>query len=421
MMRSPRRSGFTLLEVLLASLIATLLLAALYFAMDVTLRQTQESRDSVDVENLARGVHTRMALDLSASLGPMPPKSGGNAAGQQSNSSDPSSTPSTSDPSMMATGSTPMAGASGTTPTAGATTPIDPTMVTVDPTMAQATSAEPAADIAFQAGIIGTADQLTVFASRLPKSLISAKGLTEDSATQEPSDLVRITYWMGSNGLCRQERPWVTADGVRNSSDPDTSTEASDTLVHEVTSVSFEYFDPRQNRGWVSEWDGSQMSDDGVTPLGPPRAVKVTLVFSVPSTRQGGAPYEHTVVQVIPVRSAAGGFTPPMITPSTDPGTTSSDPSSTGNSSNSSSMNGSSSPMNGSTPTNGGSTPMSGGTKSGGTSTPSTTTPSSGGTKTGGTSTPSTTTPSSGGTKTGGTTAPSSGGTTSGGTRGGGK
>ena len=79
-----RRSAFTLLEVLLASLIAILLLAALYFAMDMTLRQTAESRDAVDVDNLSRGVFTRVSIDLSGSLGPLPPKSGGNAASSTS-------------------------------------------------------------------------------------------------------------------------------------------------------------------------------------------------------------------------------------------------------------------------------------------------------------------------------------------------
>src|SRR4051812_42706346 len=78
--RRPRRSGFTLLEILLATLIASLILAALYLAMYVTLQQTQTSRDANEVETLSRGVFNKMTVDLSGTLGPLPPKSGGNAA-----------------------------------------------------------------------------------------------------------------------------------------------------------------------------------------------------------------------------------------------------------------------------------------------------------------------------------------------------
>ena len=308
-----RRSAFTLLEILLASLIAILLLAALYFAMDMTLRQTAESRDAVDIDNLSRGVFTRVSIDLSGSLGPLPPKSGGNAASSGSSSS---STPAaTADPTAAAT--TPAA----TDPTAAlAAAAADPTAALAAATDAAATPQ--AADLSFQAGVIGSDKQLTVFVSRLPGTLTSAKGLTEIPGTQLPSDLYRITYWLGQNGgLCRQERPWVTADGVRNSSDPDLSDEAGDTLVQEVTDATFEYFD---GSSWLPSWDGTQSSPDGVTPTGPPRAVRLKLTFSIPTTRPGHAPYEHSVEQVIPIRTAPGPYTPAMITPSTDPGTTSS-------------------------------------------------------------------------------------------------
>ena len=307
-----RRSAFTLLEILLASLIAILLLAALYFAMDMTLRQTAESRDAVDIDNLSRGVFTRVNIDLSGSLGPLPPKSGGNAASSGSSSS---STPASADPTMAT--ATPAA----TDPTAALTAAAtDPTAALAAATDAAATPQ--AADLSFQAGVIGSAKQLTVFVSRLPSTLTSAKGLTEIPGTQLPSDLYRITYWLGQNGgLCRQERPWVTADGVRNSSDPDLSDEVGDTLVQEVTDATFEYFD---GSSWLPSWDGTQSSPDGVTPTGPPRAVRLKLTFSIPTTRPGNAPYEHSVEQVIPIRTAPGPNTPAMITPSTDPGTTSS-------------------------------------------------------------------------------------------------
>ena len=308
-----RRRGFTLLEVLLASLIALLLLSALYFAMDITLRQTQQSRDNVDVDNLARGVFARLNIDLASSLAPLPPKSGGNAAPSTSSTADSSSS------STTTTGSAAAVVPTGT----GAPAPDPSTTTTTTVTMTgDATAAPQAADIGFQAGIMGTDKQLTVFHSRVPLALTTVDGLSvaaaSDAAT--PSDLYRVTYWISpGNGLCRQERPWVTADGIRDNADPDYSTEATDVLVPEVTDATFEYFD---GSAWQSSWnpDGSTMSDDGVTPIGPPRAVRVTLNFSFPSNRPNGSAYETTLVKVIPVRAAPGTLTPQMITPSTDTG-----------------------------------------------------------------------------------------------------
>ena len=69
-----RDRGFTLLELLLASVIAAMLLGALYLSMNMTLEQTQASRDASDVEDLHRGVFNRMTIDLSATLGPLAPK-----------------------------------------------------------------------------------------------------------------------------------------------------------------------------------------------------------------------------------------------------------------------------------------------------------------------------------------------------------
>jgi type II secretory pathway pseudopilin PulG len=311
--RARRRPGFTLLEVLLASLIAIFLLAGLYFAMEVTLRRTQDSREAVEVDNLSRAAFSRMGIDLASALGPLPPKSGGNsAAGTDVGGGG---------------GSTDMSVATGTTPTgSGAGTGAAPT----DTGMAapadgstpaegsEATPAPSAADISFQAGVIGTDKTLTIFASGLPNALAYNGELFAGSTAQTSSDLKRVTYWLRQGGgLCRQERLWVTADGVRNSSDPDLSDEDGDTLVEEVTDVTFEYFD---GSGWATSWDGSVAGPDGVTPLGPPRAIRVTLVFEVPANRPGAPPTTKTAVQVIRVPAAPGPVTPTMVEPSTDSG-----------------------------------------------------------------------------------------------------
>ncbi|MEO2090832.1 MAG: prepilin-type N-terminal cleavage/methylation domain-containing protein [Gemmataceae bacterium] len=77
--QSPRR-GYTLLEVLAATAIGVMLLAALYTAYDLTLRQTSVGRDLTADANLSRAVVNRVSLDISSAVGVLPPKSGGTPA-----------------------------------------------------------------------------------------------------------------------------------------------------------------------------------------------------------------------------------------------------------------------------------------------------------------------------------------------------
>ncbi len=287
-----RRSGFTLLELLLASMIAAILLGALYLALNSTLEQTQASRDAADVEDLSRGAFNRIAIDLSSVLGPLPPKIAGTAGASSA--------------AMDMTGMTGMTGDDGT----------DPAAMT-DP------SATAAANIPFHAGIIGVTDgerkYLVIFASRVPNVLSTPGALVQgpditSGSQQVPSDLRRIIYWKGSNGgLCREERLWVTADGVGNSTTPDLSNEGSNTIVDDVVDFNVQYADG--SGGWLDAWDGTTSSASGSGMSGPPRAIKVTLVLEFPNARPGGDPIQKTYVQVIPLRTAPGATIPTLVDP----------------------------------------------------------------------------------------------------------
>ncbi len=302
--RNRRRPGFSLLEVLLASAIAILLLGALYAAFDVTVRQTQASRDAVDSDNLSRAVFNRMSVDLSSSLVPLPPLSGGNTA--NNTFTDDTVDPATTDPAAAtATDAAATDAAATTTPAATTTTPG---------TAAEDATAAPAAmatGFPFQAGVKGDSKQLTVFVSRLPDVMGDAARFAADAdgGPDGASDMRRVSYWLSGTGrgLCRQVRDEVTADGVGNSTDPDRTDEADDVIADEVVDVQFEYFD---GSGWAAEWDGSAVSADGATPQGPPRAVRVTLTVEVAPTRPGEPPFLKRSQQVIPIRAAAGLATP---------------------------------------------------------------------------------------------------------------
>src|SRR5262249_54178667 len=66
-----RRRGFTLLEMMLASGIALLLMAALYVSMEVNLNYASAAREIVDQSELARALLARIAADINGALTPI--------------------------------------------------------------------------------------------------------------------------------------------------------------------------------------------------------------------------------------------------------------------------------------------------------------------------------------------------------------
>lgn len=159
---------------------------------------------------------------------------------------------------------------------------------------------------------MGTNTQITVFVARVP-TFLTSQGLDVDPTAQTGADLRRVSYYISSSGrgLCRQERPWVLADGVGNSTEPDRSTEADDIIAPEVTSLSLEY---ASGTSWISEWDGTQPGLDGTSTQGPPRAIRIVLTLEVFDV--DGNAGEKTIAHVIPIRTAIGTTAPALDTTS---------------------------------------------------------------------------------------------------------
>jgi len=283
-MRSSARRGYTLLEVLIASAIAVLLLSALYFAFDLTLRTTDTGRALVSESDLNRAVINRMTLDLSSPLGVLPPMSGGgtDAAGGATTSADAPAT----DP--------------GATP--AATT--DPAATPAATPATTSTVADPL--LSFQGGLIGTSEQMILFVSRVPKWLSDRETAADPNALL-PSDAHRVSYYMHSSGkgLCRQQLEWITADKVGNALEIDRENEDAEVIAPEVVALVFEY---ASGTGYVSEWDGTQGSLDGDTVTGPPRAVRASITFEY--VDGDGKTARKKIVHVFPIRSAVGLFVP---------------------------------------------------------------------------------------------------------------
>ena len=294
-----RRGGFTLLEVLLASALAIILMAALYVALDVQLRLATAGRESIEQATLTRYIIMRLETDLSSGLGPVAPpidnSAKNTARGSGSGMGGGSGATGAAGANGASTGATSGGGTSGAMSGDGSGSDTGAVVeeVTTD-------------TIPFTAGVIGSTDQLTIFAARVAGI---GKNVDDSGDGANPADARRVVYWMTDKGLARQELPWLTAQQVQNSIDPDIEDgkeEKDYVIAEEVTRVQFEYWD---GSAWQDSWDGRETNADGKTLRGPPMAIRVHFWLKVPGDGPGDTvekEFRHTIA----IRAAAGPATP---------------------------------------------------------------------------------------------------------------
>ena len=286
-MRLPRaataRPAFTLLEMILASTIAVLLLGALYVAMDLQLRNAEAARDVVEQTTLARALIQRIAGDITPSLGQIDPSRYRASSGTAGGGGTTAAQPQTGTAAATGTGAT-TTDATAQATTTGSTT----TTSSTSPTL-----------IAFQ----GDASTLTILVTRVPRAPANA----ENPEAPGISDLRRVSYSLAGGGsplgLARQEVLAVTSE---EASDPpeEVSDPASPLIVApEVTGLSFSYWD---GTGWLDSWDSTTAGADGTTPVGPPVAIAITLTIAPPSGSTTGEVKTRTYRHVVPIPTANG-------------------------------------------------------------------------------------------------------------------
>jgi prepilin-type N-terminal cleavage/methylation domain-containing protein len=300
--RDSRRRGYTLLEILVASAIAVLLMSALYVAVELQLRHAQAGREVIEQSTLVRALTTRVSGDINSCIGPAMPASSSSAGGQGVGATAGAGTGGTgSTGSASSSGGASGSSASGSGSSSGGTSSTPSSSSTVNASV--------------QVNLIqGDAGQLTLTVSKWPREL----NLSPDAAADvQPivSDLRRITYWLAGGegnalGLARQEMKLVTSDDASTLIPPNIPDEAAHVIAEEVKSLTFSYFDGSQ---WQDTWDSTQPGADGATPKGPPLAIAIIIGIPAPGaerTKDGNLKqYRHVVA--IP---SANGATQPSTT-----------------------------------------------------------------------------------------------------------
>jgi prepilin-type N-terminal cleavage/methylation domain-containing protein len=266
------RPGFTLLEVMLSMAIGILLLSALYVAVDTQLKSAQAAREIVEQSTLARTLLTRMADDIAATIQLSDPGrfrnqqnaangngmgTGGMGTGTGTGAGTGTGTGTgTGMGTGMATGGT----GAGTTGTTGTTDTGNTNTVSIP------------------LGLIGDSSTLHMYVTALPRELVH---FGASDLVPPLSDTRRISYWLvgggdgPGGGLAKQEVQPVTSDDALNNLPPGSVGNENDYIIaDEVRSLTFSYFD---GTNWNDTWDSAQPGPDGVTPMGPPRAVSIEI------------------------------------------------------------------------------------------------------------------------------------------------
>jgi Tfp pilus assembly protein PilV len=280
-----RRSGFTLLEVVLATGIAVMLLGGLYVAVDMQLRLAQQARDLVQESTLSRALFDRMDNDGSQVVDVCDPARFRLAAGADTG-----------------TGASSTTGTSATTGATGASSSSS--------SSTSSTDGGTTTNIVLPLGVEGDSETLHLFISRVPREALADLNNPND-VPPVVSDLRRVSYWLAGGdgspaGLARQEIPLVTSDDALQNLPPGIDNESSYVLADEVRSLNFQYFD---GTDWQDSWDSTTLGADGVTPVGSPRAIAVTIGIAPsrgPGTSQTDDANLKTYRHVLVIPSANG-------------------------------------------------------------------------------------------------------------------
>ena len=266
------RDAFTLLEVILAIGLTTLLMAAVYSAMNIYWGLAVESHDEIERAQIARAILRQMSRDIQSCT----------FVEQQTDTS-------SSDDEDYEDGST--------------TSDTDTTIAT------------------YTDGLIGTEDDLVLYISRPDRNLDYYSQQELQSGQDRSSDLVIVRYLMAdsqrgglSAAIADEEssrtgtetvalaRVFGDLHGLSNAiqlGDIDMQLDAASILSPEVMSVQFAYFDGVE---WQSEWDSTSLN---MIPL----AVEIRLTLQTldedgqPDTEDPTSlpPSEHRLVVPIPV------------------------------------------------------------------------------------------------------------------------
>jgi hypothetical protein len=97
--------------------------------------------------------------------------------------------------------------------------------------------------------------------------------------------------------------PIATSLDATTNLPPGLPDESSYILAPEVKDVQFEYFD---GTNWNDSWDCTTLGADGITPIGPPTAIRIHLKIETPGSTPGSPAKLKSYTSTIGILTANG-------------------------------------------------------------------------------------------------------------------
>ncbi len=276
---SPARRGFTLIEFLISVAICMILMAGLYFAVDIQTRSTRVGREVVEEAMLARAVLDLVARDIEPAVTVVQPfrfRKGTVAYGTSTTASsdDSNASSSASGTATSASGSGSGSSTSGQTGSSGSSSGSGAS--STDSSTEETTSVYGPALI--PPGVVGFPESLTLYIRRDPRL---------DEQGGPAAGVHRITYGLipsdseegSGQGLGRWEIKLAQSELGLNA-DQAPPVDQFELVAPEVKSVRFKYH-AGDGGDWLEQWDSRATGSDEVTPQGPPRAIRIEMDIQV--------------------------------------------------------------------------------------------------------------------------------------------
>jgi len=291
-----QRSGFTLLEVLLALGLAVIVMGLVGSALNTTLRLIESGRVRTERDQLARAILAKIADDVRSRVRYEPFDPSGMM--KLSPSTATSSSQSGQSGSTGTNGSTGGTGASQTSGGSGgsASASSSNNSSSTNSSSQSSTSSTPAVVSTTITGLVGYDTGLQIDIGRIPRldEYVASRSNNQTSAPPV-SDVRRVMYYLansassivsstGTNGtsgtgLVRSELNHASAQYTADTGGDATSESNGAVVAPEVLALEFSYFDGSE---WISAWDTTSYN-------GLPQLIKISIALTDPA-RSKSAP-----------------------------------------------------------------------------------------------------------------------------------
>ena len=299
-----QRSGFTLLEVVLALGLSGILLIAVYAAIQMHWTYSITGQVEMERSQLARAIFRRIEIDLRSVVFRSTPLSSGNSSTSSSSTSSNSTTGNSSANTSSTTGTNTSTGTGTNTGTASTSGSSGTTSTGASSTssLTGGTTSSGESTSTQKSGLFGESQMLVLHVS-LPSRMASAPASNSAStnvpAILPPGDLQSVAYFLrGSSsalaqqlssdlstptgqttsGLCRMQGDRAAMQVADEAGDLSSLGSRTKLLAAEVANFQLEFFD---GVTWTTSWDSGS---SGTLP----NAVRITIIFSPPDNSKRG-------------------------------------------------------------------------------------------------------------------------------------